>query len=258
MEREHKPRTSMILLLEHVHAMDELTDEEFGQFIRAYADYVENGIEPGFPDRSMRMMWKTIKSFDEANQHKYSLTVEARRDAGRKGAEKRWNQDSKAMDANSKNSKCHNANGKNIEKKNGDAIKRFKAPTIEQAKVVFIDYLQLIHQAGAKDRYSAVTEISMALHEFAQSTGTLVVALAQLNRETARAGIPPTAADLRESGQIEQDADAIILLAQKVKTQKRPEEHYHFALEKNKEGNVGSLDITFQMETQQFKECVWM
>lgn len=127
-----------------------------------------------------------------------------------------------------------------------------------QAKVVFIDYLQLIHQAGAKDRYSAVTEISIALHEFAQSTGTLVVALAQLNRETARAGIPPTAADLRESGQIEQDADAIILLAQKVKTQKRPEEHYHFALEKNKEGNVGTLDITFQMETQQFKECVWM
>lgn len=127
-----------------------------------------------------------------------------------------------------------------------------------QARVVFIDYLQLIHQAGAKDRYSAVTEISMALHEFAQSTGTLVVALAQLNRETARAGIPPTAADLRESGQIEQDADAIILLAQNVTTKKRPEQHYHFALEKNKEGNVGSLDITFQMETQQFKECVWM
>ena len=127
-----------------------------------------------------------------------------------------------------------------------------------QAKAVFIDYLQLIHQAGAKDRYNAVTEISMALHEFAQSTGTLVVALAQLNRETAIAGIPPTAADLRESGQIEQDADAIILLAQNVTTKKRPEQHYHFALEKNKEGNVGSLDITFQTETQQFKECVWM
>lgn len=151
MEQEHKPRTSIILLLERVHAMDELTDEEFGQFIRAYADYVENGIEPGFPDRSMRMMWKTIKSFDEANQHKYSLTVEARREAGRKGAEKRWNQDGKTMDANGKNSKCHNANGKNslyksdsvsdkkenIEKKNGDAIKRFKAPTVEQAREYF-------------------------------------------------------------------------------------------------------------------------
>lgn len=141
----------------------------------------------------------------------------------------------------------------------GKSVEWIRTQSIRmQAKVVFIDYLQLIHQAGAKDRYNAVTEISMALHEFAQSTGTLVVALAQLNRETARAGIPPTAADLRESGQIEQDADAIILLAQKVKTQKRPEEHYHFGLEKNKEGNVGSLDITFQMETQQFKECVWM
>lgn len=141
----------------------------------------------------------------------------------------------------------------------GKSVEWIRTQSIRmQAKVVFIDYLQLIHQAGAKDRYNAVTEISMTLHEFAQSTGTLVVALAQLNRETARAGIPPTAADLRESGQIEQDADAIILLAQKVKTQKRPEEHYHFGLEKNKEGNVGVLDITFQMETQQFKECVWM
>lgn len=141
----------------------------------------------------------------------------------------------------------------------GKSVEWIRTQSIRmQAKVVFIDYLQLIHQAGAKDRYSAVTEISMALHEFAQSTGTLVIALAQLNRETARAGIPPTAADLRESGQIEQDADAIILLAQNVTTKKRPELHYHFALEKNKEGNVGSLDITFQMETQQFKECVWM
>lgn len=127
-----------------------------------------------------------------------------------------------------------------------------------QADVVFIDYLQLIHQAGAKDRYSAVTEISMALHEFAQSTGTLVVALAQLNRDTARAGIPPTAADLRESGQIEQDADAIILLANNVTTKTRPEIHYHFALEKNKEGSVGPLDIMFDKETQRFRENTWM
>ena len=41
MEQERKPRTSMILLLEHVHAMDDLTDEEFGAFIRNYAQYVE-------------------------------------------------------------------------------------------------------------------------------------------------------------------------------------------------------------------------
>lgn len=108
-----KRRTSFILLLEHVHTMEELTDEEFGQFIRAYADYVENGTEPDFTDRSMRMMWKTVKAFDEMNVQKYSSTSEARQQAGRKGAEKRWKSDSKAIDANSKNSKCHFANSKN-------------------------------------------------------------------------------------------------------------------------------------------------
>lgn len=99
-----KRRTSFILLLEHVHTMEELTDEEFGQFIRAYAAYVENGTEPDFTDRSMRMMWKTVKAFDEMNVQKYSSTSEARQQAGRKGAEKRWKSDSKAIDANSKNS----------------------------------------------------------------------------------------------------------------------------------------------------------
>ena len=108
-----KRRTSFILLLEHVHTMEELTDEEFGQFIRAYAAYVENKTEPDFTDRSMRMMWKTVKAFDEMNVQKYSSTSEARQEAGRKGAEKRWKSDSKAIDANSKNSNCHFANGKN-------------------------------------------------------------------------------------------------------------------------------------------------
>lgn len=108
-----KKRTSFILLLEHVHTMEELTDEEFGQFVRAYAAYVEAGTEPEFSDRSMRMMWKTVKAFDEMNVQKYSNTSEARQEAGRKGAEKRWKSDSKAIDTNSKNSNCHFANSKN-------------------------------------------------------------------------------------------------------------------------------------------------
>lgn len=108
-----KKRTSFILLLEHVHTMEELTDEEFGQFVRAYAAYVEAGTEPEFSDRSMRMMWKTVKSFDEMNVQKYSNTSEARKEAGRKGAEKRWKSDGKSIDASSKDSKCHFASSKN-------------------------------------------------------------------------------------------------------------------------------------------------
>lgn len=110
-----RERTSFILLLEHVHTMEELTDAEFGQFIRAYAAYVEDGTEPVFTDRSMRMMWKTVEAFDEMNLKKYSSTSEARSKAGKRGMEKRWSSkssDSKITNDN-KNSNCYFANNKN-------------------------------------------------------------------------------------------------------------------------------------------------
>lgn len=101
------------MLLEHVHTMDELTDDEFGKFVRAYACYIETGIEPNFSDRSMRMMWKTVKAFDDMNCEKYERTSAARREAGKRGAMKRWVQEGKGIASDGKNSKCHFANGKN-------------------------------------------------------------------------------------------------------------------------------------------------
>ena len=101
------------MLLEHVHTMDELTDEEFGKFVRAYASYIETGVEPDFSDRSMRMMWKTVKAFDDMNCEKYESTSAARREAGNRGAMKRWAQESKSIANDNKNSKCHFANSKN-------------------------------------------------------------------------------------------------------------------------------------------------
>lgn len=80
-----------------------------------------------------------------------------------------------------------------------------------KAQVIFIDYLQLLAASKAKDRYQQITSISIGLHELAQTTGILVVALAQLNRNAAHAS--PSTADLKESGQLEQDADAILLLS---------------------------------------------
>lgn len=112
-----------------------------------------------------------------------------------------------------------------------------------QAQVIFIDYLQLLRQAGAKDRYTAVTQLSMDLHELAQTTGILVVALAQLNRNAAHAA--PSTADLRESGQVEQDADAILLLSS-------DGERYQAILAKNKEGRVGEVPLTFDKPRQRF------
>lgn len=101
------------MLLEHVHTMDELTDEEFGKFVRAYASYIETGVEPNFDDRSMRLMWKTVKAFDDMNCEKYESISAARREAGKRGAMKRWAQEGKGIASDSKNSKCHFANSKN-------------------------------------------------------------------------------------------------------------------------------------------------
>lgn len=119
-----------------------------------------------------------------------------------------------------------------------------------KAQVVFIDYLQLLADGKTKDRYQQITSISIALHELAQTTGILVIALAQLNRNAAQS--LPSVADLKESGQLEQDADAILLLANDVTSKGHPEPHYHCALEKNKEGRTGDIAITFDKPRQRF------
>ena len=112
-----------------------------------------------------------------------------------------------------------------------------------KAQVVFIDYLQLLAAGKAKDRYQQITSISIALHELAQTTGILVVALAQLNRNAAH--VSPSTADLKESGQLEQDADAILLLS-------ADKEEYQAILAKNKEGRVGEVPLTFDKARQRF------
>ena len=112
-----------------------------------------------------------------------------------------------------------------------------------KAQVIFIDYLQLLADGKAKDRYQAITGISIALHELAQTTGILVVELAQLNRNAAHAA--PSTADLKESGQLEQDGDAILLLSS-------DGEQYKCVLAKNKEGKNGEIPLTFDKTRQRF------
>jgi len=112
-----------------------------------------------------------------------------------------------------------------------------------KAQAVYIDYLQLLADGKAKDRYQQITGISIALHELAQTTGILVIALAQLNRNAAHTS--PSTADLKESGQLEQDADAILLLS-------GDEAKYQAILAKNKEGRVGEIPLTFDKPRQRF------
>lgn len=117
-----------------------------------------------------------------------------------------------------------------------------------KAQVAVIDYVQIIRPDRSGDRYQAITQISIGLHELAQTTGMVVIGAAQLSRNAAHT--LPTNADLKESGQLEQDADAVLLLGN------AEDGRSVCILSKNKEGRVGEIPLAFDKERQRFLEVV--
>lgn len=112
--------------------------------------------------------------------------------------------------------------------------------------VIFIDYLQLVRapQRGRGNRQEEVADISMALHTMAQELGVTVVALSQFSRPAkAEKNKRPTLSDLRESGQLEQDADIVLLLSRENEGDKDGPRHLEIA--KNKDGGLGWVLLNF-------------
>ena len=80
-------------------------------------------------------------------------------------------------------------------------------------RLVVVDYLGLVRSDERLSIYERVTKNSAALKALARSLNVPVLCLCQLNRAAEqRADKTPSMADLRDSGAIEQDADAVILL----------------------------------------------
>lgn len=77
-------------------------------------------------------------------------------------------------------------------------------------KILFIDYIQKIKSRAYKERHLQVGDVSTRLFNLADELNIPVIALAQLNR--AADGKEPRLSDLKESGDLEQDADQIIFL----------------------------------------------
>ena len=118
-----------------------------------------------------------------------------------------------------------------------------------KADVIFVDYLGLVRSDG-KDRYEKATNTSIALHTFSQRSGTAVFALSQLNRDSADCA--PKLHDLRESGQIEQDADVVLLLDYEGRRKNPATEEYVVDIAKSKDGETGALRFRFFGATQRF------
>lgn len=87
-----------------------------------------------------------------------------------------------------------------------------KARRVRGVKLIVLDYLQLSEGEG-ETRTAQIGSISRGLKGLAKRLNCAVLALSQLNRKVEeRPGKRPIMADLRDSGEIEQDADGIVFL----------------------------------------------
>lgn len=120
--------------------------------------------------------------------------------------------------------------------------------------IIIIDYLQLLKADNTYrgNRTAEVGEISRAIKNLAMELNIPIIALSQLNRASmGRDDKEPTMAELREAGNIEQDASVIMLLwnlDENDKTRKGCK------IEKNRQGECGKIVMRFNGDTMQFEE----
>ena len=122
-------------------------------------------------------------------------------------------------------------------------------------KVIALDYVQLVRPGTVRKggtRAEEVAEISKSLALMARRHKLLVIELSQLSRPAKNnkgKTPPPTLSSLRESGQLEQDADVVALLYRTGEAEDARRELY---IAKNKEGRIGRMELAFNGEGQRF------
>jgi len=124
-------------------------------------------------------------------------------------------------------------------------------------KLIVIDYLQLMrHEGRVESRVEQVGQISRGLKSLARELKVPVIALSQLSRNVEqRAGDKkPVLSDLRDSGNIEQDADLVMFIYREDyynRESTRPGEA-DIIIAKHRNGPVGEITLTFQNQFPKF------
>lgn len=120
----------------------------------------------------------------------------------------------------------------------------------EGVKIIFIDYVGLVRvDQRMNSRWEQIGYISSELRSLAGELNVPVVALSQVNRDAE--GKPPTLANLRESGNLEQDADVVMLLHRD-----RDQGETKVMVEKHRNGPTGVAHLFFNMALSRFEEVL--
>jgi len=120
--------------------------------------------------------------------------------------------------------------------------------------VIFVDYLGLMRGEG-QNRNQEIGSLSRGLKALAKELNIPIVALAQLNRATeTRQDKRPQLSDLRDSGEIEQDADIVAMLHREDLSNPAPEWRgkAELIIRKNRNGPLGDVILALDGPTMQF------
>jgi replicative DNA helicase len=122
-------------------------------------------------------------------------------------------------------------------------------------KILIIDYLQLLSSGQKSDsRQYEVAGISLKLKPLARELNIPIIAISQLSRKVEeRSDKRPLLSDLRDSGQIEQDADAIVFVNRP--SYYNPHEkpgQAEIIVAKNRNGNQANVWLNFNQGCGKF------
>jgi hypothetical protein len=124
-------------------------------------------------------------------------------------------------------------------------------------RLLIVDHIGRIQSRRRESRELEVGEVARELKAIARDLQCTVLALCQLNREIERREMSrPRLSDLRDSGQVEQEADAVFFLWSPDPPPKDNRDYpVFFTLEKNRYGASREMKLTFQTQKRRFVEA---